>query len=135
MRLALNKQKRSLEIHMKQFKVFKSRSGEIQAVKQGWCWPAFFFTSIWAMVAKMWALGIGSLVAVVAISIFFEASGISVGNAGSIGLSVLFGLKGNEFREKHLLSRGFELQDTVRATSMAEAVSQFVSGKAQKIAS
>ena len=41
---------------MKQYKIFKHPLGKIEAVKQGWSWPAFFFNWIWALVKKMWYL-------------------------------------------------------------------------------
>ncbi|PCJ61630.1 MAG: hypothetical protein COA65_01390 [Rhodospirillaceae bacterium] len=42
---------------MKTFDVYKHPIQGYQAVKQGFCWPALFFTIIWAFAAKMWALG------------------------------------------------------------------------------
>ena len=51
------------DARMKQYKIFENSEGEIEAVKQGWSWPAFFFTSIWALVKRMYLLGIGAFVA------------------------------------------------------------------------
>lgn len=48
---------------MKQYKIYANPQGTYEAVKQGWSWPAFFFSFIWAMVKKMWGLGVGVLVA------------------------------------------------------------------------
>ncbi|WP_284337045.1 hypothetical protein [Comamonas sp. NoAH] len=43
---------------MKEFKIFQHPSGEIQAVKQGICWPAFLFTFFgpWLQKCGFWAL-------------------------------------------------------------------------------
>ena len=41
---------------MKTYKIFKNPTGQYEAVKQGWSWPAFFFGGIWACVKKIWGL-------------------------------------------------------------------------------
>ncbi len=41
----------------KRYKVFEHPENRVEAVKQGWSWPAFFFIWIWALVKKMWVLG------------------------------------------------------------------------------
>lgn len=115
---------------MKQFKVFKHPSGTIQAVKQGWCWPAFFFNCIWAMFAKMWALGVGYLLAALAFGLIIGASGTGEAdvliNVVSIAANIVFGVNGNAWREKNLISRGFELKDTVTAANKDGAVALFL---------
>ena len=60
---------------MKQYKVYKHPSGSTEAVKQGWSWPGFFFGFIWAMVKKMWGLGVG-------VPIGFFVLGFIIGAAG-----------------------------------------------------
>ena len=40
--------------YMRSFNVFSDGGGDYRAVKQGWCWPAFFFGSIWALFSGMW---------------------------------------------------------------------------------
>lgn len=121
----------NLGVHMKQFKVFKHPTGEVQAVKQGWCWPAFFFNFIWAMVAKMWGIGIGVLIAFLVLGFALGLSGAGDGadaliNVASIVANIVFGFKGNAWREKNLLSRGFELKDTVTAANKDGAVALFI---------
>ncbi len=112
---------------MKQFKVFKQPAGEVQAIKQGWCWPAFFFGLIWALVSKMWGLGVGLLVAFLILGFTLGLAGAGDGadaliNLASIGISIAFGVNGNAWREKNLLSRGFELKDTVSAENKDAAI-------------
>jgi hypothetical protein len=48
---------------MKTFKIYEPPTGECEAVKQGWSWPAFFFGPIWALVKTLWGLGVGFLMA------------------------------------------------------------------------
>ena len=116
---------------MKQFKVFEHPTGEVQAVKQGWCWPAFFFSFIWAMVSKMWGLGIGVFLASLTLGFVIGASGAGAGgdaiiNIISIIVNIIFGVNGNAWREKSLISRGFELKDTVTASNKDGAVALFI---------
>ena len=46
---------------MKAFDVYKHPTQGYQAVKQGFAWPVFFFSWIWAFVKKMWGLGFAFL--------------------------------------------------------------------------
>ncbi|MBE3102285.1 MAG: DUF2628 domain-containing protein [Firmicutes bacterium] len=116
---------------MKQYKVFKNPSGSIEAVKQGWSWPAFFFSFIWAMVKKMWRIGVGVLIGCLVVGfiiglIFSDAGSAKAGdlliNIFAIILNIIFGVNGNSWREKNLLSRGFEQVGTVTAANPESAV-------------
>ena len=108
---------------MKQYKDFKHPSGAIEAVKQGWSWPAFFFSCFWAMVKKMWALGGGFFAAFFILGIILGIAGAEEGiaegliNISAIIVNIIFGVNGNAWREKNLLSRGFEFRDTVTAAN------------------
>lgn len=44
------------EIKLKNYKIYQNYDGKIQFVKEGFCWPAFFFTGIWALVKKLWII-------------------------------------------------------------------------------
>ncbi|WP_287002818.1 DUF2628 domain-containing protein [Sphingobium sp.] len=39
---------------MRKFNVYRDEDGIYEAVKKGWCWPAFFFGSIWALFSGLW---------------------------------------------------------------------------------
>ena len=43
---------------MKKYKIFVNPQGSSEAVKQGWSWPGFFFNIIWALIKRMWVLGV-----------------------------------------------------------------------------
>jgi hypothetical protein len=111
--------------YMKQYKVFKHPSGEIEAVKQGWSWPAFLFSFIWAIVKKMWAIGIGLLIlSLIFISMVGAGTDLLI-NIVSVIVSIVFGIYGNYWREKNLESRGYEMKKTISATNPGDAVAQF----------
>ena len=60
---------------MKQYKVFIHPSGTSEAVKQGWSWPALFFGFIWAMIKKMWGLGVGVMIGAILLIAIVEIHG------------------------------------------------------------
>ena len=49
---------------MKQYKIFRNASGQVEAVKQGWSWPAFFFSVIWAIAKRLWIIAIWAILIV-----------------------------------------------------------------------
>lgn len=120
---------------MKQYKVFKHPSGTVEAVKQGWSWPAFFFNWIWAMVKKQWLLG-SSVFICYALFIFLLMSSVSseeeliavsvLNQIVSLIIIVTFGIKGNSLREKNLVSRGYEYADTVTAANPEGALALYL---------
>ena len=117
---------------MKQFKVYENPLGNYEAVKQGWSWVAFFFTAIWAMIAKMWGLGIGILVGMFILGMIIGASGTifqggeALINIVGIVVGMVFGINGNKWRESSLSGRGYELKDTVTAANKEGAIALYV---------
>lgn len=111
---------------MKKYKIFIHPSGATEAVKQGWSWPAFLFSFVWAMVKKMWAIGIGLFIlSVIFISMVGTGADLLI-NIISIIVSVVFGMYGNSWREKNLESRDFEIKGTVTAANPEEAIALLI---------
>lgn len=115
---------------MKTYKIFKKSEVEYEAVKQGWSWPAFFFNIIWAMIHRMWLLGIGMLVSFVLLG---YVKGVSTSqedldimnfliNILSISTGIIFGLKGNKWRENKLISYRYQHIDTINAGNSDAAI-------------
>ncbi len=122
---------------MNQYKIFESPARRKEAVKQGWSWPAFFFHLIWAFVKKMYALGASVSVALFILLLLFglidSASGgkreKAIGDFFEIaGLitSIIFGVNGNAWREKNLISRGFDFKTVVTASSPEGATALYM---------
>ena len=118
---------------MKQFKVYMNPLGSYEAVKQGWSWPGFFFGIVWALFKKMWALGFGILGAFFILGLIGGAVGgdlekgiDAITSIGGIVLSIVFGVNGNNWREKNLISRGFDFKDTVSAANSEGAIALYV---------
>ena len=121
---------------MKQYKMFEHPTGKIEAVKQGWSWPAFFFNIFWAFCKRMWALG-GILFAVFfAIGFIGRAAGGDTEQAidvltpiANLVISIVFGVKGNSWREKNLMGRAYEFRTTVTAVNPEGAIALFIKDK------
>jgi hypothetical protein len=118
---------------MKQYKVFKHPSGTSEAVKQGWSWPAFFFGFIWALVKRMWGLGVGVLIGGLVFGFIVGAfgggkDGDALINIVAFIVNVIFGVNGNSWREKNLVSRGFEEVGTLTAANPESAVALDLKG-------
>lgn len=113
---------------MKQYKVFVHPSGNSEAVKQGWSWPAFFFGFIWAMVKKMWGLGVAVMIATIVFIAIAKSEALI--NIVSLIASIVFGMNGNSWREKNLVSRGFEQTDTVTAANPDGAMALYLKAAA-----
>ena len=120
---------------MDNFKIFKDRSGEYLAIKQGWNWVAFFFFIIWCLFVRMWALGLMVYVTLFVLGFFMEGFG---GDNGDMLFNIIcliagfvFGKNGNAWRESKLLSLGYVLKATVQAGSKKEAVAQYLKNKAK----
>lgn len=116
---------------MKQFKIFKHPTGTCEAVKQGWSWPAFFFVIIWAFLKKQWQLGIFVFTGIFLFAFLLyisidEFDADIIINITSLIISVIFGLKGNSWREKNLSFRGYDFVDTITAANSDGAVALYL---------
>ena len=105
---------------MKSFDVFTNAMGEIEVVKDGFSWPAFFFSWIWGFIAKLWVHASIMLVATLVL--------VSVPGAAVI-VGIIAGFKGNEWRRDNLQQRGFTLAERLQAESADAAKNQFVADK------
>jgi len=127
---------------MKQYKIYSNPQGSYEAVKQGWSWPAFFFNCIWAMVKKMWGIGVGVLVSFFAIGVGVLVSSVALGASGqgagalldviSIILYIIFGINGNKWRENNLQKRGYDYKNTATAENPEGAIALYMKENKKK---
>lgn len=122
---------------MKQYKVFQHPSGTAEAVKQGWSWPAFFFSVVWAMVKKQWALAVLVLIGTLAVRVLVGASDSGQTGEGLVNLigfiiNLVFGAAGNSWHERNLISRGYQFSNTVSAANAEGAVALSLSATPAK---
>ena len=105
---------------MKQYKIYQHPSGTIDAVKQGWSWPAFFFPTIWLLIKRLWGL-VAVLLCLNFILYFVVETAGWFFLIGTLGRFV-FGAFGNLWRENNLISRVFEHVGTIEADTPSAAL-------------
>jgi hypothetical protein len=90
-------------------------------VKEGFSWPAFYFSVLWALYHRMW-LTVALLFAVAALlGAAVEALDPARQAAVSLGFSALVGSFANDWRRAALESRGFEEAGVVAARGLEAA--------------
>lgn len=127
---------------MKNYNIYKHSDGKIEAVKQGWSWPAFFFGGIWALIKQLWMVA-GLIFAYAIISSiiiqsvtpsydYYEYSGEDLSQAFllqnislliQLGIAIFLGVKGNTLREANLIKRGYECIGNINAVNPDSAIS------------
>jgi hypothetical protein len=121
---------------MKTFKVYKHPTQNFEVVKQGFSWPALFFGPVWLLCKQLWLFAVAWITVSVILS---SIEGISdeVGMVsermtvvyllvagGYLALWLIPAFKGNSWRAKNLLRRGYQLINTVQAETPDSAVAQ-----------
>jgi hypothetical protein len=120
---------------MKIFNVYRHPIQGLEAVKVGFSWPAASAGPIWMLIKQLWGLS-GLWVAMYfALSLVetivdksepggAEALVYLLLVAGYLVLGLVPGFKGNKWREKNLVRRGFQMLGTVEADTPEAAISQ-----------
>ncbi len=107
---------------MKQWHIYK-KDTDVEAVKDGFNWWAFFFPGIWALVRGLTLRGSFAFAAQI-------TSGMSTEGAIILGpiviiISFLYGFKGNSWVCAKLEKKGYRLIETLQAASKTGALSEF----------
>jgi len=101
---------------------------DVALVKEGFCWPAFFLSFVWALWHRLW-LAAALFVAVqgaVNLGIYlFRPDPLSQGVV-SLGLAVIIGFVANDFRQKKLTDQGFALSAVVNGKDTNQAYRRFL---------
>ncbi|MAN80941.1 MAG: hypothetical protein CMM77_07035 [Rhodospirillaceae bacterium] len=99
---------------MRVFTVHLRRHGldpdkDVRVVKEGFSWPAFLFTFLWALWHRMWwtALGLFVIVTVAGIAVEALLPHPVAGTAAMLALYVAIGFVGNDLLRRHLAALGF----------------------------
>lgn len=127
---------------MKNYNIYKHPNGKIEAVKQGWSWPAFFFGWIWALIKQLWMVAVLIIAYAIISSIviqlmtpsydYYEYGGEDLSQAFllqsislliQLGIAIFLGVKGNSLREANLIKRGYECIGNINAVNPDSAIS------------
>lgn len=94
-------------------------------IKEGFCWPAFFFAIPWLLYRAMWLVLIGYLILAIAVA----AAGEIIGGAGpfvaGFAFSLLFSLEANSLRRWTLERRGWSLIGLTSGNNRDECETRF----------
>jgi Protein of unknown function (DUF2628) len=102
-------------------------------VKEGFCWPALFFTIVWAVYRRVW-LGLGLyLLGLVAVSLLEMAL---LPDAGAVSVfdilyALLVGAVANDVRRASLKGRGYREAGVVIGETLDDAEHHWFSGTAK----
>lgn len=122
---------------MKIYKIYANTQGHYKAVKQGWSWPAFGFSCVWAMVNRIWhmssvsvslffIIGFSSLIALAIpadlMAHFSDDLWVIYSLYFVLGMRVLMGFNGNAWYENSLVIKGYTCQELVLANNVQEAI-------------
>jgi Mn2+/Fe2+ NRAMP family transporter len=114
---------------MQNYKIFvHSTLGSIEAVKEGWSWPAFFFNWIWAFIKGLNSLGFIVLGIAFGCGLLFGFAEIGEVEMEvlffliSLGINIWMGTEGNEKICEMLIAKGFTYQETIVSSSPNVAI-------------
>jgi len=88
---------------------------DVVCVKEGFCWPAFFFPLLWLVYRRLWA-GLALYVALMLVLVALTARlGEPAGNAVLFGLGLWVAFEANDWRRRKLARRGYREQSALVA--------------------
>ena len=101
---------------------------DIVAVKEGFCWPAFLFSLVWATFHRLWLFAF-SLMGFCFVTIFtlYQLGAESRFNLIVIfGIFTLFGYLANDFRRFKLRRAGYLERGIILAPTVDAAVQRYL---------
>ena len=103
---------------------------DLVLVKEGFSWPAFFFSAFWALWHRLWlaALAILAANAALALAVVLTSPDPVTEIALSVGLAAIVGTVANDLYRRKLDKRGFLLAGVVAADDADAALRRFLDG-------
>ncbi len=102
--------------------------GDAELVKEGFCWPAFLFTVLWAAWHRAWWVAAALLVVSIAIALGAEALGLGLYGriTVNLGFLALVGFHGGDFLRWSLGRRGYRDQGVVAGDDADAALHRYL---------
>ena len=100
---------------------------EARAVKDGFSWPAFVFSFVWALWHRLWLVAVLIFVAEFAVGMLvgFIGFGGFVNTIVSLGMALVVGWLANDLLRDHLERRGLTDLGVVIAASGEDAIERY----------
>ena len=101
---------------------------EIVAVKEGFCWPAFLFSLVWATFYRLWlfAFSLMGLCSVTIFTFYQQGADPSFNLIVCFGIFALFGYHANDFRRFKLRRAGYLERGIILAPTVDAAVQRYL---------
>jgi hypothetical protein len=117
---------RVFTIHLSQSALSPDRDAVL--IKEGFCWPAFFFGPFWALYHRMWFVCLGILSVTILLAVVEAILHVDPMTYGaiSIGIAALIGFHGNDWRRTALDARGWNMGGLSAAADTDAAFRRFV---------
>lgn len=118
---------------MRLYSVFLRNHGrdtarDLVLVKEGFSWPAFIFTFVWALATRMWWPAIALFAIIVLVGAGTDAVGLNEDLQGlvTLSLAVAIGFLGNDIRRWHLDRDGYSEAGVVAGKNKEHALQRFL---------
>ena len=100
---------------------------DIVFVKDGFSWPAFLFTGIWALWHRLWFFALVVFASGTAIGLESELLELDPLTDAAVALawSVLVGYEANDAHRRALARRDYDVEDIVLGQSLSQAEHRF----------
>ena len=101
---------------------------EIVAVKEGFCWPAFLFSLVWATFHRLWlfAFCLLGFCSVTFFTLYQQGAEPSFNLIVFFGIFTLFGYLANDFRRSKLKKDGYLERCVIIAPTVRTAVQRYL---------
>jgi hypothetical protein len=98
------------------------------AVKEGFSWPAFVFSVIWALWHRLWFWALAFVIANVALgwSMTLLGGDQIVQGVASLALALIIGWTANDLRRRILAKRGFDERAVIVANNKETALVRYM---------
>jgi len=101
---------------------------EIVAVKEGFCWPAFLFSLVWATFHRLWlfAFSLISFCFITLFTLYQQGAKPNFNLIVCFGIFTLFGYLANDFRRFKLRRVGYLERGVILAPTVDAAVQRYL---------
>ena len=96
---------------------------DLVLVNEGFCWPAFLFSVVWALWHRLWLVTLITVFALVVL-----AFAVAVAGPAAAGLALIIGVVANDLRRWTLKRRGFVETGVVAGRDRDAAERRFLEG-------
>ena len=100
-------------------------------IKEGFCWPAFFFSLLWTLWHRLWIVALGLVAAnlVISVLVFQIGTNEAVTIIISFSIALMLGFMGNDFRRSKLEKHGYTERGLVMDRTAEAAVRLYLEAR------